>query len=283
MAMRFARILLLLFLIGAAAGTAWPKPPATEDTLSFLDGISGLTSEAKQALSQSVEDSPKADGWEAEDEKTVCVLCTVPVPQSHHASAQNSLRASARKRARLRAMTRLAIRLDGGKLNRDSFPNAEAANYALRVSYEGHIGRGLQSASGVVGETAFGLVWVNRSSLPDKPISESQVTERYCKFLYNRAQELFKAGKFEDALTVFHQIHYMEWANVRAYLGAAECFFKMKQFEDAASLASEMVQVLSSDMKPDDMAGAARILYHTGRKEEGFAVMEHAYMMNGKK
>ena len=252
---------------------------AQTPALAFLEDTSSLSPEARRALAQCVSDDPKAAAWAAESGGTVCALAVIPVQRSKNSLAQSQMRNSAQKRAQLRAATKLAVFLDDGRLNREYFSDPDAADYALRMSWQGRIKGGLQSYSRVMGETAVALAWAERSKLKPEPFSQARLTEDYSKFLYNRALELFKAGKFEDALAAFHQIRYKEWAKVKAYLGAAECFLKMGKPDDAGSLALELVQALSADMKPDEMAEAARILYQSERKDQGFNAMERAYRM----
>ena len=288
--MRFMRLMRLRWigrallgglLAGCLAGAA-PGAPLPEAALSFLAQVP-LSEEVKMRLASCVSGDRRASEWTVEIGEAVYSLCAIPLPQNSGKSAfvQNSLRQDALNRAQLRALTRLALRLDGGRLDRKRFPNAEAADYALSVSYRGRLKGGLQSITRAIGDAVVGLVWVNRASLPAEPIPEGQITEGYCAFLYRRAQGLFNAGNFPEALAAFHQIHYMAWANAGAYLGASACFLQMGQPGDAGNLASEMAQVLSADMSHEETAAAARILYRSGRKDEGFAAMDRAYRMAG--
>ena len=245
--------------------------------LAFLEDMASLSDEARQALIQCVSDDPRAAAWAAESEGTVYALAVVPMQRSKNSLAQSQMKNSAQKRAQLRAATRLAVYLDNGRLNREYFSDPDAADYALRVSWQGHVKGGFQSHSRIVDGAAAALAWAERSNLRAEPLSKARLMEDYSKSLYNRAQELFNAGKFEDALAVFHQIRYRDWAKVKPYLAASECFLQMGKPDDAGSLASDLVRALSDDMNPEELAEAARILYQSGRKDEGFSVMEHAY------
>ena len=183
------------------------------------------------------------------------------------------------RRSLSRATLRLALYLDNGKLNRERFSNENAANYALLMSYSGKIKGGLQSFSKAIDNRAVSLVWVRRDNVKDSNSaqSETQLTEDYCKYLYKTANDLFNEKKFDEALKTFHQIHYMAWANIDAYLGTSLCFLKMNQKDDAIKLTSELVKVFSRDMKPDEMANAGKILFNAGEKDKGFNVLELAY------
>ena len=270
----------LALLLASGLGGVALGEPLPEAALSFLTQVP-LAEEVRGALASCVSEDRRASEWTVKLGEVVYALCAIPLPQSAGKSAfvQNSLKQDALNRAQLRALTRLALVLDAGRLDRGRFPNAEAADYALSVAYRGRIKGGLQSFSRVVGDVAASLAWVDRASLSGEPIPERQLTDGYCAFLYRRAQGLFNAGKFPEALEAFHQIHYMAWANAGAYLGASACFLQMGQAEDAGNLASEMLQVLSADMSAGETAEAARILHHSGRKDEGFAAMDRAYRM----
>lgn len=256
-----------------------PTAECETAALAFLEDMASLTDETRQALVRCVSDDPKAAAWATESGGTVYALAVVPVQRSKNSLAQSQMRNSAQKKAQLRAATKLAILLDNGKLNREYFSDPDAADYALRVSWQGRVKGGLQSYSNIMEGTAVALVWADRSNLKAEPVSKGQLTGQYCTFLYSRAQELFKAGKFEDALAAFHQIRYVDGTNVRAFLGASECFLRMERPDDAGRLTLELIQALSGDMKPDELAEAARILHKSGRKDEGFSAMERAYQM----
>ena len=257
------------------AGTAKSHTAA----LAFLEDMASLSDSTRQTLAQCVSDAPEAAAWAAESEETVYALAIVPVQRSKNSLAQSQMKNSAQKRAQLRAVTKLAVVLDNGKLNREYFSDPDAADYALRASWQGHVKGGIQSHSRIMDGVAVALAWAERSKLKAEPLSKTRLTEDYSKFLYDRAQKFFNEGKFAEALETFHQIHYMAWANVNAYLGAAECFLQMEKPDDAASLASDLVRAMSGKMKHEDLAKAARILYRSGRKDEGFETMERAYQM----
>ena len=251
--------------------------------VSFLEESHlSISNEAKNVLISCISNDRSATGWtvEIKSEDTVYALEVLAIPTPKIKSNQNSNNQAAARRSLSRATLRLALYLDNGKLNRERFSNENAANYALLMSYRGKIKGGIQSYSRAVDNNyAVSLVWVKRNSVKEdsKTQSETQLTEDYCKYLYKTANDLFHAKKFDEALKTFHQIHYMTWANIDAYIGASLCFLKMEQKEDAIKLASELVHVFSKDMKPDEMANAGKILFNAGQKDEGFNVLELAY------
>ena len=111
-----------------------------------------------------------------------------------------------------------------------------------RFSRDDTYNKSLQSSANIVGRIVVGLAWVGLES--DEPLPEKQITENYCKYLYKRAQNFFNKGDYVQALETFKQIHFMSWANVKAYLGASICFLKMDRPDDAKKSASEVFSVL---------------------------------------
>lgn len=252
--------------------------------ISFLEeSHHSLSDEAKRVLLSCVSNDRNSTGWTAEisPEDTVYAVETVPISKAHTKSAQNSNKNSAMRRSLSRATLRLAIYLDNGKLDRKRFSNYDAANYALLMSYRGRIKGGIQSFSRAVGDYAVSLVWTKRENITagNTTKSETQLTDDYCKYLYKTAADLCSAGKYDKALQAFHQIHYMSWANTGAYIGVSACFLEMRQNDDAIKLTSELVNVFSKDMTPDEMANAGKILFEAGDKDKGFSVLGTAYKM----
>ena len=250
--------------------------------VSFLEESHlSISDTAKNMLISCVSNDKGATGWTAEikSEDTVYALEVMTIPTAKIKSNQNSNNQAAMRRSLSRATLRLALYLDNGKLNRERFSNENAANYALLMSYSGRIKGGLQSFSRAIDNRAVSLMWVRRGAVKEdsNAKSETQLTDDYCKYLYKTANDLFNAKKFDEALKTFHQIHYMTWANIDAYLGASLCFLKMNQKDDAIKLTSELVNVFSKDMKPDEMANAGKILFNAGQKDEGFNILELAY------
>ena len=236
--------------------------------ISFLkESHLAISYETKNILISCVSNDRNSTGWAAEikSEDTIYALEVMSIPTAKIKSNQKSNNQHTVRRSLSRATLRLALYLDNGKLNRERFSNDNAANYALLMSYRGKIKGGIQSFSRAIGnDYAVSLVWVSRSALKENisEHSEKQLNNDYCKYLYKTANDLFNAKKFNEALKTFHQIHYMTWANIDAYLGASVCFLKMNQKDDAIKLTSELINVFSKDMKPDEMANAGKILFN---------------------
>ena len=219
------------------------------------------------------------NSWVSESEDNIYSFCSLKIPKIKDGNnfAKSSMERNFTKRAELQATVLIAERLDKGKLNRKLFADKDAAEYTLRTLYEEKIKGGFQSVSGVFDDYALSFVWIEKNKNLTEPLSDKELTETYCSYLYNRAQYFFRNKDFENALKTFHQIHYMAWANIDAYLDTSICFLKMDQKDDAIKLTSELVKVFSNDMKPDEMANAGKILFNAGEKDKGFNILELAY------
>ena len=239
-----------------------------------------LEQDAKEAVMATISNDLNAKNWITKVNNVIYSLCTLNVPEIKNQKVFmiKTLERDTIKRASLVAQNNLALYLDDGRLDRKIFTDKEAADYALRVSYLSKI-KGLQTSANIVERVAVGLAWVRLESISDidEPLPEKQITDNYCEYLYKRAQNFFNKGDYVQALKTFKQIHFMSWANVKAYLGASICFLKMDHPDDAEKLASEVFSVLSNDMPPDEMVSVSKILYHSGNKDDAFKVLLNAY------
>ena len=159
-----------------------------------------ISDETKNILISCISNDKNSKGWavEVKSDDTIYALEVLEIPTAKIKSNQKSNNNAAVKRSLSRATLRLALYLDNGKLNRKRFPNDEAANYALLMSYRGKIKGGVQSFSRAIGDDyAVSLVWVNRSALKEDTggQSENQLNDDYCKYLYKTANDLFQAKK----------------------------------------------------------------------------------------
>ena len=251
----------------------------SDSTISYVKDFL-LGQDAKEAIIATISNDINAKKWVVKVNNVIYSLCILNVPESKNQKVFviKTLERDTIKRALLVAQNNLALYLDDGRLDRKIFPDKEAADYALRVSYFSKI-KGLQSSANILERVAVGLAWVGLESISDidEPLPEKQITENYCEYLYKRAQNFFNKGDYVQALETFKQIHFMSWANVKAYLGASICFLKMDRLDDAGKLASEVFSALSNDMTPDDMVSVSKIFYHSGNKDDAFKVLLNAY------
>ncbi len=239
-----------------------------------------LEQDVKKAVIATISNDLDAKSWVTKFNSVIYSLCALNIPEikNQKVVAKKTLERDTMKRASLVAQNNLALYLDNGRLDRKIFTDKEAADYALRISYLAKI-KGLQSSANIVERIAVGLAWVGVESISDinEPLPEKQVTDNYCDYLYRRAQNFFNKDDYVQALETFKKIHFMSWANVKAYLGASICFLKMDRPDDAGRLASEVFSVLSNDMTPDEMASVSKVLYHSGNKDYAFKVLLNAY------
>lgn len=248
-----------------------------ENALSFIGGAV-IPESARKILIDSITKNPDNSNFIVESEGFIYSLKILQIPRlkSNNKFAQNALSSNYAKIAELQAVNELAKYLDKGRLDRKIFTNSDAADYALRVFYSSKIK--IQSQTSIIDHSALSLVFTGKNNVPDS-ISKQEITNNYCKYLYEQAQNFFRKKDFVNALETLHQIHYMSWADISAYLGASYCFLQMSQKEDAAKLTLELINSMSQDMKADDFASAGRILFQSGRKDEGFNAMEQAYKL----
>ncbi|MBQ7560392.1 MAG: hypothetical protein IJS99_00970 [Synergistaceae bacterium] len=248
-----------------------------ENALSFIGGAA-IPEGARKILFDSIRKNPDNSNFIVESEGFIYSLKILQIPRlkSNNKFAQNALSSNYAKIAELQAVNELAKYLDKGRLDRKIFTNSDAADYALRVFYSQKIK--IQSQTSIIDHSALSLVFTGKNNVPDS-ISKQEITNNYCKYLYEQAQNFFRKKDFVNALETLHQIHYMSWADISAYLGASYCFLQMSQKEDAAKLTLELINSMSQDMKADDFASAGRILFQSGRKDEGFNAMEQAYKL----
>ena len=243
-----------------------------------------ITDEAKTAITGVISNDVEADEWLTVSDNVLYSLCVKRVPdiKNRKPAVIKTIERDSMRLAVMRAETNIALYLDKGRLNRKVYSDKEAADFALRTSYLAGL-KGVQSSANIINKQAVGLVSVslkdNNIEHIGKSLSGKVITENYCSYLYKKAHNFFNKGDYGKALETFRQIHFMAWANVNAYLGASICFLKMDKPEDASKLASEVFSVLSKDMTPDETASVGRILFRTGDKDKGFAILERAYKM----
>ena len=242
------------------------------DALIFLKDK--ISQKVFEKFSEIINNSNNASSWIIDQEGVSYSLCYIKALKSKNQSIQNTLNASALSEAYMKAAVNLAFHFDNGNIKFEKFENKIAVEHVMRVLYDAKIK--FNSIGKIVNGKAYYLVWSNNEKLL---LSEKEFNENYCSFLYEQAQNFFKEKKFNDALKTFHQIHYRAWADISAYLGASVCFLKMNQKDDAIKLTSELINVFSKDMKPDEMANAGKILFNAGKKDKGFNALEQAYKM----
>ena len=272
------QLLIIALIEGVFMGTAHSSV-FSDSAISYVKD-SLLEQDAKEAIIATISNDLDAKSWITKFNSVIYSLSTLNVPETKNQKVvvRKTLERDTIKRALLVAQNNLALDFDNGRLDRKIFTDKEAADYALRVLYFAKI-KGLQSSANIVERIAVCLAWVGVESISniDEPLPEKHVTDNYCEYLYKRAQNFFNKGDYVQALETFKQIHFMSWANIKAYLGASICFLKMDRPDDAGKLALEVLSVLSNDMTPDEIASVSQVLYHSGNKDDAFKFLLNAY------
>ena len=267
--------LLGLLIVTCAEGRE-DLSPALE---SFLAGIPSLSSgDVRESLISGLK--PSGNGMSVSYlvyGGNVYSLVTVPVPEDSEADVSSELEISAQSMALLEAQSRLAFFLGEGGTDRKLFRYDDALGTALLKYYRGSIeGRKLQgietSASTLEGgKFAAGLAWISSGTAEtltaDVP-EAGTLDDDYCRFLYRqRALKLFEAGRYEEALPIFRNIHDFRWSDVGAYLDASECFLRTGKTEDCVKLLTELISTLEEKMTSSDLTRAGKIFREAGSKE----------------
>lgn len=260
-------MLTLILILGLMAAPAWGV--SLGDVTEFL---SRTPPPVKGKIIQAVSENPHSSSFTIEHLETVYSLCIIPVRKSQYINMQKSLNIAAINQASMKAALNLAKFLDNHKTPAKNFHDSDTVGRVLLEHYEGRVR--FNSSAKIIGENAFALMWSVKANFP---MSESELNMKYNKYLYDRGQEYFSAGKYSEALKSFKSIRFRKWKNVEAYLGAGVCLLEMGSNEFAGQLISEAVNLMSADMTADDLALAGRILFEAGRKNEGFDVLERAY------
>ena len=73
----------------------------------------------------------------------------------------------------------------------------------------------------------------------------------YCQGLFPLGKSLFLQGKFQEALVILKELHDLKWANVEAYILAADAFLKIGSLEDALKIAQETLHLLQKDLNAE--------------------------------
>lgn len=170
-----------------------------------------------------------------------------------------------------KAQNALAIALSGGRVDRLRYPFDDALGTALLSRYtEAFSTRisGIQTAGDIITGTggerwAAALAWVTPdvlNSLDKVKIDEAALTDEYCRFLYRElAEKEFRAGRYDEALPMFRNIHDLHWADVNAYLDASECFLRTGAEDDCSKLLRELKDALGDKMSSANFERAGEL------------------------
>jgi tetratricopeptide (TPR) repeat protein len=94
--------------------------------------------------------------------------------------------------------------------------------------------------------------------------------------LYDTAKSAFEAGRNDEALIVFKQIHDLKWANVGAYLDASECFLRNGEAEESLKLLRELMKTLGDNMGSAELTRAGGLFRKAGDKPSALSAFKLA-------
>ena len=75
---------------------------------------------------------------------------------------------------------------------------------------------------------------------------------------------------------MFRNIHRLHWANVNAYIDAAECFAKTGEPEECSKLLKELIKSLEEKMSSDDLIRTGRLFRTAGDRESALLAFQLA-------
>jgi tetratricopeptide (TPR) repeat protein len=210
-------------------------------------------------------------------------LVISPVPFDSDSDVAQELEASETDRALFRARGNLALSLAKDNVNRELYRYGDSLGQALLSYYTRRELKGIQTAAGVVstgkeisskrerkepGRYTIALAWLSSDAAKafesDAP-PQGALNEDYCRFLYlRRARVLFETGKYDEALPIFKHIHDLRWADIGAYLDAAECFLKVDEKGESLKLLQELFSSLKDNMNTEELSRTGRLFRAVG-------------------
>ncbi|MDR2180481.1 MAG: tetratricopeptide repeat protein [Synergistaceae bacterium] len=268
-------------------GAAFSDPALPSEASGHLSEVSrqfladlGVPAEVREKLAESAGESLAArKSVLAESVSGVYSFAVGRAPMDRDEDVQADLEIVEGERQSLRARRDLTLHLaKRGSVNRRRYPDDDALGGALHSYYRSAVGT--QSASDVVQGWVLALVWLKTGAteavLKAFPAETAELDDRYCAFLYERAKWLFDAGNYSEALPVFKHLHDFRWANVGAYLDAAECFLRTGTPEECLKLLKEVMEILGESMSPDAFARTGRLFREAGDREAALSAFRMA-------
>jgi tetratricopeptide (TPR) repeat protein len=240
----------------------------------------------KAIQSQASQTEPSRTEWVLSGGGEVYSLVLVPVQKDKRADIQTKLEEVARAKAGLRAHYLLYLRAWSQSGRKTRYANEEIVAETLAGWDKG---RGVRlkpglSVGAVSKDWAFALL-----KIPEEPLNtlgtqidempEDALDTDYCAALYPKARELFNQRRYEQALSVYRELHSLRWAKPVAYLDAAECFLRMGDPKSAVRLVQESATELEDLMDSALLERAGDIAFESGEE----ASAERLYRQAGKK
>lgn len=190
-------------------------------------------------------------------------------------------------RALITARGNLALYIGQSKTDRNLYIYDEPLGFALFSYYERprEIGiKGIESFAEIIRSDGKNIIaalaWVSPDSarvLSNDIPEKGALTEDYCRTLYKEcAQILFRNGFYSEALPMFRNIHRLRWANVEAYIDAAECFARTGEPDECVKLLKELLNTLQDKMSSDELTRAGRLFRRAGDRSSALSAFRLA-------
>jgi tetratricopeptide (TPR) repeat protein len=241
----------------------------------------------------------------AASDGAVYSLVVSPVRSDSDPDVARELETSETQLALFRARSNLALHLAKGSVNRKVYRYDDFLGQALLSYHSRRQIQGIQTAAEIVeleksaspkqasskqasskqkeksaDRYAAALAWLSpdaAKAFENSVPTPEALNEDYCRFLYLRhARILFQAGKYDEALPIFKHIHDLKWADIGAYLDAAECFLKVGEKEESLKLLRELFSLLMEKMSMDELVRTGRLFRAAGDRPAALRVFKTA-------
>ncbi len=212
----------------------------------------------------------QADEWLVAQDQQVYALAYQPLSLATSSLIQQAQRGKVEMRAR----NLLLLYAAGEHYQQQGFGNREAIAKALttlEATAQGQLLPGLQSRATVLDQGAVALVWIEENriaSYRQQPPPLTQFHPAYCQALYPTAKALFQENRYQQALTIYQEMHRLQCRQPIAYfLDAAECFLALHQLEDAKRMANYLFSESAPTLSSSEAERAGDVLFNAGDEE----------------
>lgn len=279
---RFLAVFFVAFAVLSCVACAGGTPrSALETFLSELNVGKAVREKLLTAIGGYDTEKERAVIVRAEDGGMFC-LAVVRVPGDRDADVAAEMETLSQERALSLARGRLALVIGQGKVDRKIYRYDDALGSAL-FTYYGP--RGIETAAdllsgGKTGKFAAALAWLspkNVEELTGEALPPKILDVEYCRSLYlDNARDMFKAGRYSDALPLFKNIHDLRWMDISAYLDAAECFLRTGEPKECLKLLKELRAALDAEMNSEELARSGRLCREAGDRNAALSAFRQA-------
>lgn len=267
--MTFAAVLIGLLSIASFALEAHSDIPAPQ--LNAWLSESRLPPAVQSAFRARLAVDSKADEWLVAQDQQVYALAYQPLSPTTSSLIQQAQRS----KIEIRARNLLLLYAAGEHYQQQGFSNREAIAKALttlETTTQGQLLPGLQSRATVLDQGAVALVWIEENRIANyrqQPPPLTQFLPAYCQALYPTAKVLFQQNRYQQALTIYQEMHHLQCRQPTVYfLDAAECFLALHQHEDAKRMANYLFREYATALNSSELERAGDVLFNTGDEEK---------------